>query len=66
MPDLEEALDGFNADTYAHDVLRMIGYNNVFASAGGGYSSMKLEEAVERRPDAVLLPDEPYELVPRT
>ncbi len=51
----------FNADTYAHDVLRMMGFNNVFASAGERYPRTTLEEALEHRPDVVLLPDEPYE-----
>ena len=50
----------FNADTYAHDVLRMLGYNNVFASAGERYPATTLADAIERRPDIVLLPDEPY------
>jgi ABC-type Fe3+-hydroxamate transport system substrate-binding protein len=51
----------FNADTYAHDVLRMMGYNSVFASAGERYPMTTLAEALERRPDIVILPDEPYE-----
>jgi ABC-type Fe3+-hydroxamate transport system substrate-binding protein len=51
----------FNADTYAHDVLRMLGFNNVFASAGERYPRTTIEEAIELRPDFVLLPDEPYE-----
>jgi ABC-type Fe3+-hydroxamate transport system substrate-binding protein len=51
----------FNADTYAHDVLRMMGFNNVFASAGERYPMTTLNEAIDRRPDVVLLPDEPYE-----
>ena len=50
----------FNGDTYAHDVLRMLGYNNIYASAGERYPATTLEEAVERRPDIVILPDEPY------
>lgn len=50
----------FNADTYAHDVLRMLGYNNIFASAGERYPVTTLEAAVELRPDIVILPDEPY------
>ena len=50
----------FNADTYAHDVLRMLGYNNIFAAAGERYPVTTLEEAVELRPDIVILPDEPY------
>ena len=55
----------FNGDTYAHDVLRMMGFNNVFASAGDRYPRITLEEALARRPDLVLLPDEPYEFGPR-
>ncbi len=51
----------FNADTYAHDVLRMMGFNNVYASAGERYPKTTLQDALERRPDIVLLPDEPYE-----
>ena len=51
----------FNADTYAHDVLRMLGFNNVFASAGERYPVTTLDEALSRRPDIVILPDEPYE-----
>jgi ABC-type Fe3+-hydroxamate transport system substrate-binding protein len=51
----------FNADTYAHDVLRMMGFNNVYAAAGERYPRTTIEEAVEHRPDIVLLPDEPYE-----
>jgi ABC-type Fe3+-hydroxamate transport system substrate-binding protein len=51
----------FNADTYAHDVLRMLGFNNIYASAGDRYPRTTLDEAIELRPDFVLLPDEPYE-----
>ncbi|HZO82985.1 MAG TPA: helical backbone metal receptor [Candidatus Binataceae bacterium] len=51
----------FNADTYAHDVLRMMGFNNIYAAAGERYPRTTLAEAIERRPDVVLLPDEPYE-----
>jgi ABC-type Fe3+-hydroxamate transport system substrate-binding protein len=51
----------FNADSYAHDVLRMVGFNNVFAAAGERYPRVTIEEAVEKRPDFVMLPDEPYE-----
>jgi ABC-type Fe3+-hydroxamate transport system substrate-binding protein len=51
----------FNADTYAHDVLRMLGFNNIYASAGERYPRTTLEEALALRPDFVLLPNEPYE-----
>ncbi|MGH7906270.1 MAG: helical backbone metal receptor [Candidatus Binataceae bacterium] len=50
----------FNGDTYAHDVLRMLGYNNIFASAGQRYPRVTLKEALDHQPDIVLLPDEPY------
>jgi ABC-type Fe3+-hydroxamate transport system substrate-binding protein len=50
----------FNADTYAHDVLRMLGFRNIFAAAGERYPRVTLEQALEQRPDVVLLPDEPY------
>jgi ABC-type Fe3+-hydroxamate transport system substrate-binding protein len=55
----------FNADTYAHDVLRMLGFNNIFASAGERYPVTNLAEAIDRKPDIVLLPDEPYEFKER-
>ena len=55
----------FNGDTYAHDVLRMLGFNNIYASAGERYPRTTLEEAVALRPDFVLLPDEPYEFGPK-
>lgn len=55
----------FNADTYAHDVLRMLGFNNIYASAGDRYPMTTLEEAIDLRPDVVLLPDEPYEFSDR-
>jgi len=55
----------FNADTYAHDVLRMLGFNNVFAAAGERYPATTLAEAIKRKPDIILLPDEPYEFKER-
>jgi ABC-type Fe3+-hydroxamate transport system substrate-binding protein len=51
----------FNGDTYAHDVLRMLGFNNIYAAAGERYPRVTLEAALELRPDYVLLPNEPYE-----
>jgi len=51
----------FNADTYAHDVLRMLGFNNIFGSAGERYPRTTIEEVIALRPDFVLLPNEPYE-----
>jgi len=51
----------FNQDTYAHDVLRLLGFLNVFADAPERYPRTTLEAALERRSPIVLLPDEPYE-----
>jgi ABC-type Fe3+-hydroxamate transport system substrate-binding protein len=50
----------FNADTYAHDVLRVCGGNNVFAGNEQRYPSISLDEVVQAQPEIVLLPDEPY------
>ena len=50
----------FNQDTYAHDVLRLMGFLNVFGGADERYPRTSLEEALERGPQIVLLPDEPY------
>jgi len=55
----------FNADTYAHDVLRMVGFNNIFAAAGERYPRTTIEEALAQRPDFVILPNEPYEFGPK-
>jgi ABC-type Fe3+-hydroxamate transport system substrate-binding protein len=55
----------FNGDTYAHDVLRLLGFNNVFAAAGERYPRTSIEEALALRPDFILLPDEPYEFSAR-
>jgi ABC-type Fe3+-hydroxamate transport system substrate-binding protein len=53
----------FNHDTYAHDVLRLLGFLNVFVDAPERYPRTTLEKALELRPQIVLLPDEPYEFV---
>ena len=55
----------FNADTYAHDVLRMVGFNNIFAAAGERYPRTSIEAALAQRPDFVLLPNEPYAFGPK-
>ena len=51
---------GFNADTYAHDVLASAGGENVVAESTSRYPVVTLEEIAATRPDIVLLPDEPY------
>jgi ABC-type Fe3+-hydroxamate transport system substrate-binding protein len=48
------------ADTYIHDVLAVCGAANVFADAAERYPVVTLEEVAARRPDVILLPDEPF------
>ncbi len=50
----------FNADTYAHDVLRVAGGANVAAGRAERYPEVTLEEIAAAAPEVVLLPDEPY------
>jgi ABC-type Fe3+-hydroxamate transport system substrate-binding protein len=47
-------------DTYIHDVLESCGAANVYADAAGRYPVLDLAEVASRRPEVVLLPDEPY------
>ncbi|MET8761036.1 helical backbone metal receptor [Lentzea sp. NPDC004782] len=47
-------------DTFATDVLRRLGIENVYASHEERYPRPSLEELNARRPDLVILPDEPY------
>jgi len=46
-------------DTFTSDLLRRLGWANVFADAER-YPSVGVEDIEARRPDLVLLPDEPY------
>jgi ABC-type Fe3+-hydroxamate transport system substrate-binding protein len=48
------------ADTYIHDVLTVCGAANVFADAAERYPAVTLDEVAARRPDVILLPDEPF------
>jgi ABC-type Fe3+-hydroxamate transport system substrate-binding protein len=48
------------SDTFAGDLLRRLGVENVFADAAERYPRPKLPEIVDRRPEVVVLPDEPY------
>jgi len=50
----------FNAETYAHDVLRVCGGANVFAGREQRCPSITLDDLIEARPDVVLLPDAPF------
>jgi ABC-type Fe3+-hydroxamate transport system substrate-binding protein len=47
------------ADTYIHDMLRVCGAANVFADHDR-YPAVTLEEVAARRPQLILLPDEPF------
>jgi ABC-type Fe3+-hydroxamate transport system substrate-binding protein len=47
-------------DTYIHDVLAACGAANVFADAADRYPAVTLDEVAARRPDVILLPDEPF------
>jgi ABC-type Fe3+-hydroxamate transport system substrate-binding protein len=47
-------------DTFATDVLRRLGIENVYASHEERYPRPSLQELNDRRPDLVILPDEPY------
>ncbi len=48
------------AATYAHDLLRRLGLNNVFADSSERYPRVSIEEIEARDPEVILLPDEPY------
>jgi ABC-type Fe3+-hydroxamate transport system substrate-binding protein len=50
----------FNADTYAHDMLRAAGGANVCADESQRYPTVTLDAIASAAPAVVLLPDEPY------
>ncbi len=49
-----------NRDTYVHDMLALVGGDNVFAERSERYPEVTLDEVAAARPEVVLLPDEPY------
>jgi len=49
-----------NGDTYIHDMLRVCGARNIFADRPERYPTVTLDEVAARRPDVILLPDEPF------
>ena len=55
----------FNADTYAHDLLRIAGGRNVAANRSERYPVVTLEEIAAADPAVILLPDEPYHFTAR-
>ncbi len=47
-------------DTFTGDLLARLGFANVYDDAEGRYPSVTVADIEARRPDVVLLPDEPY------
>jgi ABC-type Fe3+-hydroxamate transport system substrate-binding protein len=48
------------SDTFAGDLAARLGLDNVYGADPGRYPHVTLEDLAERRPDLVVLPDEPY------
>jgi ABC-type Fe3+-hydroxamate transport system substrate-binding protein len=49
-----------NRDTYIHDLLAECGAVNVFAERPERYPTITLAEMAARRPEVIVLPDEPF------
>lgn len=49
-----------SADTYIHDLLAVCGAANVFADRPARYPTVTLDEMAARRPEVIVLPDEPF------
>ena len=49
-----------NADTYIHDLLAVCGAANVFGDGPARYPTVTLDEVAARRPEVIVLPDEPF------
>jgi ABC-type Fe3+-hydroxamate transport system substrate-binding protein len=49
-----------NGDTYIHDLLAVCGAANVFGEAPARYPTVTLDEMAARRPEMIVLPDEPF------
>ena len=52
-------------DTYGSSLLAALGVTNVFADHADRYPTVDLDEVVDRRPDVVLAPSEPYPFAER-
>lgn len=50
----------FNRDTYADDLLRLAGGDNICGARQERYCTVSLEQIAAADPEVVLLPDEPY------
>ncbi|UCH83921.1 MAG: ABC transporter substrate-binding protein [Candidatus Latescibacterota bacterium] len=51
-------------DTYVDDLFDTFGFKNVFAADDGRYPQTSLEAVLDRGPEIVILPDEPYAFGP--
>jgi len=60
VPIWYDELMTFNSSTYMHDLLRVCGGTNVFAEHDERYPIVTLDEVIEKQPDVILLPDEPF------
>ncbi len=47
-------------DTFTGDLVARLGWRNVFADAADRYPQTSVADIEQRRPDVVVLPDEPY------
>lgn len=48
-------------DTYVGDLLDTFGFKNIFAPADGRYPQTSLEAVLDRGPEVIMLPNEPFE-----
>jgi ABC-type Fe3+-hydroxamate transport system substrate-binding protein len=51
--------------TYGASLLARLGVSSIFGEDDGPYPTLELEEAVDRHPDVVLAPSEPYPFTQR-
>jgi ABC-type Fe3+-hydroxamate transport system substrate-binding protein len=49
-----------NGDTYVDDMLRICGGESIFHDRQERYPTVTLAEMAARRPEVILLPDEPF------
>lgn len=49
------------SDTFAGDVAARLGLRNVYADHADRYPHVTLDDVAARRPDVIVLPDEPYQ-----
>jgi len=54
-----------NRDTYIHDMLHTCGAENIFQDREERYPKVTLNEMADRRPDIILLGDEPFPFAER-